>query len=416
MEAAALQSTPMDESVVARQSSVIADDSVAINCGYLIERACWIPFPATYEGGQMLAIVCKPKDLPVMRIVHREPKETLVQVWTVGSAPLSAEASLVYSVKFTNGPVLDIAFCPSGGYAPHLNRLALMASTSVHGNVLVSALPLESPLTRGRVLEVPPSVTLLCHTIDPMSTHVVWDAWAPRHWRIIAALMNGTILIWKLDTTSILLRVGNNIEALIRIRPFITHLRSMSLNWDYLLMHTFDDEMKLYDLRADGQPREVWNDHRTNVTMLEWVPHSALMIRAATLRGGLIYVTLMHPFDLIERTHLFSAKSEVIAMGASPWTGSILFGTAAGELVLCTDESWVEIVPQRPSRLVGLVRDDNQELVGKHEKYKSREEDLSKWKMIPSAPKCIGFNGDFRYKDLYFVCAENGKVWVRKCK
>lgn len=111
----------------------------------------WVPFPETYKGPEVLAVVVKNDIHNATTIFELQPEKCIIQIWDIPDVTnavlkISSIPKMRYAICFPYGPVWQIKFCPSGGYfddGSSESRLGLLAVTSLIGDVYLYALPIK---------------------------------------------------------------------------------------------------------------------------------------------------------------------------------------------------------------------------------------------------------------------------------
>lgn len=120
-------------------------------CGAAVQCTEWVPLPDDHPAAdeQHLAVVTKPC-VPFKLFQHDTTAlVSCLQLWSLRGLPSKAASAanaatpprLRYTVAIDDGPVLCVAFMPSGGFEADGRRLAVMALPTVGGDVRLVALP-----------------------------------------------------------------------------------------------------------------------------------------------------------------------------------------------------------------------------------------------------------------------------------
>lgn len=117
-------------------------------CGAAVQYTEWVPLPGDYAVAdeQYLAVVTKPC-APFKLYQHNNAELiSCLQMWSMHGPPAKAKSSdgvaeprLRYTMAIESGPLLCVAFMPSGGYDS--DRLAVAAVPTFGGSVRLVALP-----------------------------------------------------------------------------------------------------------------------------------------------------------------------------------------------------------------------------------------------------------------------------------
>lgn len=182
----------------------------------------WVPFPDSYKGPEVLAVVVKNDIHNATTIFELQPDKCIIQIWDIpevtnANLRISTIPKMRYGICFPYGPVWQIKFCPSGGYfddgSPE-SRLGLLAVTSIIGDVYLYALPIriEENDEKNYFLSLKPSAVLtydlnkykMIEEKSQQMTKISWSE-AKGHSVFAAGYSSGLICLWKIDTKSILL-------------------------------------------------------------------------------------------------------------------------------------------------------------------------------------------------------------------
>lgn len=299
-----------------------------IHCGMAIERVAWVPVPP--KADPVLALLCKPKSVPHMKMSHKERRETIVQLWRLNA---SFEATHVYSIVRPDGPICAMKFCPSGGYEEG-KRLALLALTSVNGDVNIVALPPVRAEYEGMGLRLPPSCTLKAG-VDSVGTSVDWDS-RKGHSSIVSGFLNGMIAIWKVPgrrKCSLALDEDGSVFPVRVFQPFNGPVNTLEINMNHFLACA-GPTLKIFDM---DHAHETMTLARTvlDISCAQWVPYTPYFMSGqsrATVNSGLY---LQQVFNLRHDTfRMISTQLCVSAVSFSPVLGMLVAGTADGDVWL----------------------------------------------------------------------------------
>lgn len=368
---------------------------VDIQSDLVVETLMWVP---NTESEQILAMLCKPKDLPYMRWDHAEPKETVIQFWQLKYDKEVFAASLLFCVSLHDGPICAMKFCPSGGYTK--DRLALLACTSVTGDVNILAVPQVNDLYREKTLTLKP-VCVLKATAGSLGTSVDWDQ-RKGHTVIIGGYMNGMISMWRLeDNASQLLsrKGGAEIWPYSTNKPFTLPVRRVEMNNGYF-MAMGGDFLKIFDIsdcvEVDSHSVTVFD-----IKWFQWVTNSPYYVASLHKHSKMVCLNMQIAYSLVADARMINAKNSAITWSSfNPWLGCFLMGTDSGEIWMrdmCHKNAWN--VDDRLNRRVSK---------GVGSKNKSKD--------VPERVRCVEWNPSPKCSKWFAVSYEKGMVRVRRWK
>lgn len=142
-------------------------------CGGSVNILEWVP-NETDVNNQYLAISCD-ANVKSPFLKNSIPTKTCIQMWRMRKEEKTMHLS--YIVALENGPIRCVAFCPSGGYDPATNRLAIVAVPKVSGDIYLMALPSpdESEVPLGATLKITPSLILQSGSQSGQVTQIRWS-------------------------------------------------------------------------------------------------------------------------------------------------------------------------------------------------------------------------------------------------
>lgn len=382
---------PLDQSV-----DLSANDA-EINCGLIVESLAWVPMPVDKDP-QILALLCKPKGMPHMKMTHREKMGVVVQMWQIERSNGQFAATHLYSILLADGPICAMRFCPSGGHSE--TRLALLALTSVTGDVNIVALPQPREEHRGKCLRVQPSCVLKGDMVNSMGTSLDWDE-RKGHSLIAAGYMNGMIALWKIDKGSrLLVDQQGNILPIKVIQAFSVPVSRLGMNRGYYLA-VAGPHLKVFEI-SSGFELQTFIGSQMNITCAAWIPNSPYMMLGLNRANVSIGMYLQMPLSPIaEPFRLVPTTTAVTAASFSPNLGRVVLGTEEGEMYmrsLSSAKSWNAgpMFTKKLSRFVdGVVKREGQVT-----------------KCVPEFVRCVDWNRSPDYEKWYAVGYELGMVRV----
>lgn len=299
-----------------------------IHCGMVIERVAWMPVPP--KADPVLALLCKPKSVPYMKMGHKEKRETIVQLWRLDA---SFHASHVYSVVRPDGPICAMKFCPSGGFEQE-KRLALLALTSVNGDVHIVAMPPVRAKYEGMGLRLPPSCTLKAG-VDSVGTSIDWDS-RKGHNLIVSGFLNGMIAIWRVPgrrKCSLTVDDDGGVFPVKVFQPFSVPVSTLEINMNHFLACA-GPTLKIFDM---DNAHETMTMTRTvlDVSCAQWVAYTPYIMSGQSRSTDSNGLYLQQVFNLRNDTfRMISTPASFSAVSYSPVLGGIVTGTANGDVWL----------------------------------------------------------------------------------
>lgn len=183
-----------------------------------ISAMAWVPISDSTTS-QYMAIAYRKdfKDHTLQK--DPQPKKTMILI-IEQSNNLDVPPHILYGFKIEHGPVHHLEFMPSGGYSKSMNRLGLLAVSTIEPDVNVYSLPITCNIKMEKVednfcdisidfkfLEIRPSFTLvvcakrnfdISHYINNQCMCVRWSK-GKKHNYIAAGFANGAFAIWDID-------------------------------------------------------------------------------------------------------------------------------------------------------------------------------------------------------------------------
>lgn len=113
--------------------------------GAPIKQCTWIPVPSDVKE-QYLMVTYRKELFKYVKFSQTKCENTLMIILKVmPSSELvqTPSVQLHYAFQIPDGPVHNLAFLPSGGYAPQQNRLCMVAVATVSSSIKVYSLPIN---------------------------------------------------------------------------------------------------------------------------------------------------------------------------------------------------------------------------------------------------------------------------------
>ncbi len=158
--------------------------SVVLFTGGPVLSMAWLPVPDDHLS-QILAVCCRKDANDDILLNNTKPTKCLIQIWNFdklknGQLRQAQIPNLLYSIAYDHGPVIQMEFCPSGGFTD--DRLGLLAVTSYDGHVDILALPknftCDNSTVENLVLDIQPSLTLCCELDQPLGVLLTKLTWS----------------------------------------------------------------------------------------------------------------------------------------------------------------------------------------------------------------------------------------------
>lgn len=160
------------------------NDSIVLFTGGPVLSMAWLPVPDDHLS-QILAVCCRNDANDDILLNNTKPTKCLIQIWNFnklrnGQLRHAHTPHLLYSIAYDHGPVIQMEFCPSGGFTE--DRLGLLAVSAYDGHVDILALPKNFTCYNSEienlVFTMQPSLTLCCDQDQPLNvllTKLVWS-------------------------------------------------------------------------------------------------------------------------------------------------------------------------------------------------------------------------------------------------
>lgn len=265
-----------------------------------ISAIAWAPI-SDQTDSQYIAVAYR-KDFNDFTLQKKPaPKRTMILI-IEQTASLEHHPHILYGFKIENGPVNHLEFMPSGGYSKSMNRLGLLAVSSIETDVHVYSLPITCKIKMEKVednfcdndidfkfLEIRPSFTLvvdarknfdLSHEKNNMSVFVKWSK-GKNHNIIAAGFANGAFAIWDIDEDpENLSRIYTNSSLKYVPSCYIAHIRNQIVGLDFhydehgpkwLAVCGITRIFNVYDIEDLSLPKLINSDVSFNImSSMEW--------------------------------------------------------------------------------------------------------------------------------------------------
>uniref|UniRef100_A0A336LS33 CSON001971 protein n=1 Tax=Culicoides sonorensis TaxID=179676 RepID=A0A336LS33_CULSO len=344
--------------ILSLYESEIFNNSQTIFIGGPITSMQWLPFPDNYTGPQVLAITTK-KDETFKSFSKFTPEPCSIQFWLFTkpskkqSSKIQEPVTHLYSIAIDKGPVWDMKFCPSGGYAEH-NRLGLLACT-VSSEIHIYALPLKENLLSDKiksqiVIKLKPSLILESGFSDTkiFSTKISWSH-QKNHSILTAGFSNGFVSIWKLDKNSTLLYNKNSNGIVVTpLFTFAAHQEAITIlnhhstsDADYIYTGSLDRRIKVFRLNDDSQCIEIFHFKTpSRVSCGGWPVNWISFFYGLDCEFSLqrAELKLRNPNELgplSDYGALFNICSTITDVAINEWNDVIYFVSGAGDIFAC---------------------------------------------------------------------------------
>lgn len=160
------------------------NNTIVLFTGGPVLSMAWLPVPDD-NLSQILAVCCRSDPSEDISLNNTHPTKCLIQIWNFnklknGQLRHAQSPHLLYSIAYDHGPIIQMEFCPSGGFTE--DRLGLLAVSSYDGHVDILSLPknftCDNSKIENSVFIIPPSLTLCCERDQPLNvllTKLVWS-------------------------------------------------------------------------------------------------------------------------------------------------------------------------------------------------------------------------------------------------
>lgn len=374
-----------------------SESFVNIKSDLIVECVEWLPQNDDTKS-PILGVLCKPKNLPYFQLSHKQPMETLLQIWSI-ERDSTLSATCKYSVVRPDGPICGMKFCPSGGETK--DRLGLIAMTSVNGDVNVIALPHFDSSFPGKSLKLPVSKVL--KGVESIGTTIDWDL-RKGHGVIMGGFMNGFVAMWKLNAENCRLLEDSD-GGLLPFQtfcPLMYPITSLVMNNSFFLV-AGGLSLKVYEKVPSGCMEVLHEPLSTAITFAKWIPNTVFIHRDFQTHITEIGAFFYAPYrNIKDQMKVFRARP-MTAGSYSPYLNILLGGSRDGEIF------------RRPMNTLGWKDDDRtvkkisyiEDGVVKpptHNKVAGEKEEVRGIEFYPTNSK--------KFKGLYAVCYEKGSVRV----
>ncbi|XP_072413850.1 general transcription factor 3C polypeptide 2 isoform X2 [Chiloscyllium punctatum] len=334
----------------------------------------WCPTPEGSAACQYAAIYCNKRMDDRHKLMEQYAEPTLLQIWQLGDLQQEhcpqVNAALAYGIATEYGCIWDMKWCPSGAWElpettrkiPQMARLGVLAAAFSSGKVVVYSLPHPESLnaykmkcskassTKGPIIcKVQCTVILEIGSVQFSGSTQCGQCfcldWMPvgEHEYLAAGFYDGTVALWNLNTTSLLLRVQQG-DGTLRVYPFhsfVAHDHAVkAIAWskahsNFLVTASPDRKIKFWDLRRTYQPiNEIKRYLNTEVAWL--LPWCGVMVAqencyAAFGLSGIHYVDAgflgFKPYFAAPRA------GTVWSISGSDWLNTCVSGDNTGEVM-----------------------------------------------------------------------------------
>ncbi|XP_048453025.1 general transcription factor 3C polypeptide 2 [Rhincodon typus] len=334
----------------------------------------WCPTPEGSAACQYAAIYCNKRMDDRHKLMDQYTEPTLLQIWQLGDLQQEQcpqmNAALAYGIATEYGCIWDMKWCPSGAWElpettrkiPQMARLGMLAAAFSSGKVVVYSLPHPESLntykmkcSKGSSIPGPIICKVQCTVILEIGSVQFSGSsqcgqcfcldWMPtgEHEYLAAGFYDGTVALWNLNTTSLLLRVQQG-DGTLRVFPFhsfVAHDHAVkAIAWskahsNFLVTASPDRKIKFWDLRRTYQPiNEIKRYLNTEVAWL--LPWCGVMVAqencyAAFGLSGIHYVDAgflgFKPYFAAPRA------GTVWSISGSDWLNTCVSGDNTGEVI-----------------------------------------------------------------------------------
>ncbi|XP_041044195.1 general transcription factor 3C polypeptide 2 isoform X1 [Carcharodon carcharias] len=334
----------------------------------------WCPTPEGSAACQYAAIYCNKGMDDRHKLMDQHAEPTLLQIWQLGDLQQEQcpemNAALAYGVATEHGCIWDMKWCPSGAWelpetprkSPQMARLGILAAAFSTGKIVVYSLPHPESLniykmqySKASSIQGPIICKVQCTVILEIGSVQFSGSsqcgqcfcldWMPsgEHEYLAAGFYDGTVALWNLNTSSLLLRVQQG-DGTLKVYPFhsfVAHDHAVkAIVWskahsNFLVTASPDRKIKFWDLRRTYQPiNEIKRYLNTEVAWL--LPWCGVMVAqencyAAFGLSGIHYVDAgflgFKPYFAAPRA------GTVWSISGSDWLNTCVSGDNTGEVI-----------------------------------------------------------------------------------
>ncbi|GCB72827.1 hypothetical protein scyTo_0002209 [Scyliorhinus torazame] len=334
----------------------------------------WCPTPEGSAACQYAAIYCNKGMDDRHKLMDQHAEPTLLQIWQLGDLQQEQcpqmNAAFAYGIATDYGCIWDMKWCPSGAWelpettrkSPQMARLGILAAAFSTGKVVVYSLPhpeslkmykmkysKASSIQGPHICKVQYTVILEIGSVQFSGSSQCGQCfcldWMPsgEHDYLAAGFYDGTVALWNLNTTSLLLRVQQG-DGTLKVYPFhsfVAHDHAVkAIVWskahsNFLVTASPDRKIKFWDLRRTYQPiNEIKRYLNTEVAWL--LPWCGVMVAqencyAAFGLSGIHYVDAgflgFKPYFAAPRA------GTVWSISGSDWLNTCVSGDNTGEVM-----------------------------------------------------------------------------------
>ncbi|KAG4069006.1 hypothetical protein HA402_008317 [Bradysia odoriphaga] len=336
-----------------RFEATIESDCMVLFTGGPVLSMAWLPVPDDHLS-QILAVCCRSHANDDILMNNTKATKCLIQLWNFhklknGQLRQAQIPHLLYSVAYDHGPIIQMEFCPSGGFTE--DRLGLLAVSSYDGHVDILALPknftCDNSKIENLVFTIEPSLTLCCERDRPFGvllTKLVWSQ-SKGHTKLAGGFANGLVAIWNLKNleTPYTCNKVNGIPTLLPTDLFFAGNKTIKLlefhhdennEARWLIAGSHDRKVKFFDTHNVYLEISTTTAH-SRITAGCWPIHWTSFLlgidNAYSLKiSGII---LKQPLDIGCRTSTFySCIGSTCDISFNNWLNSYVFVTSYGDI------------------------------------------------------------------------------------
>ncbi|XP_078069099.1 general transcription factor 3C polypeptide 2 isoform X2 [Mustelus asterias] len=334
----------------------------------------WCPTPEGSAACQYAAIYCNKGMDDRHKLMDQHAESTLLQIWQVGDLQQEQcpqlNAALAYGIATDYGCIWDMKWCPSGAWElpettrknPQMARLGILAAAFSSGKVVVYSLPhpeslnmykmkyLKASSIQGPIIcKVQCSVILEIGSVQFSGSSQCGQCfcldWMPtgEHEYLAAGFYDGTVALWNLNTTSLLLRVQQG-DGTLKVYPFhsfVAHDHAVkAIVWskahsNFLVTASPDRKIKFWDLRRTYQPvNEIKRYLNTEVAWL--LPWCGVMVAQENCYAafGLSGIHYLDAGFLGFKPYFAAPRAGTVwSISGSDWLNTCVSGDNTGEVM-----------------------------------------------------------------------------------
>ncbi|XP_039291638.1 uncharacterized protein LOC111050416 [Nilaparvata lugens] len=289
------------------------------------------------------AVSCHPDMDAVYSMGDVHSHKNLIQIWDFGPLNLCSSVlpwpTLSIGIAHSQGTAWDVSWCPEGCHQPDSGRLGLLAVAFSSGIAHIYSVPLVTIQTGKPFYKLTPVVELTPPYDEPVQcVRITWSSDSP--FNVVAVgFIDGTIALYNITTSSILLRDGIKIHP---YKVFTAHTESITglqfisnKTGDILMSSSLDKTLKFWNLLDTSAPistcRKI-TPIRDAMWLNNWL--CAVSVNDDGYTNGMSHLHLNNFRDLfyLQTVPWIPVDNTQWSVTASEWSNSIAMASETGEI------------------------------------------------------------------------------------